>query len=111
MAAHRTGRHRRGGAASSTGRGLEPARTIRCLARHWIRTSAAWVSDMAGARRARSRLVAVAAIAGLAPSVRQFAGVVKLEAQRVDHRAGEQAEAEQVEPEQGDQDEPEGRAE
>src|SRR6186997_1277318 len=43
--------------------------------------------------------------------VRELAGVVELEPQRVDHRADHQRQAEHVEPEQGDKDEAEGRAE
>ena len=43
--------------------------------------------------------------------VGHLAGVVQLVAQAVDHGAGEQRQAERVEPDQGDQDEAEGRAE
>ena len=43
--------------------------------------------------------------------VGHLAGVVQLVAQRVDHRSGQQRQAEHVEPEQGDEDEADGRAE
>ena len=52
-------------------------------------------------------LAATASRGLLLLEVRQLAGVVELVAQRVDHRAGHQREAEHVEPEQGDEDEAE----
>src|SRR4029077_7067408 len=56
------------------------------------------------------RAAAVAA-GRLGARVGQLAGVMELVAQRGDHGADHQRQAEHVEPEQGDQDEAEGRAE
>src|SRR6187455_348285 len=109
-------------------RTLPPASELRCfcitadcstLATDWTlgpASSASWSLRIrqflliggGGSRGGGGLLVAALAGPGRPGGIGKFAGVVILEAERVDHRADHQREAEHVEPEQGDEDEAEG---